>query len=73
MSAVRVKPAAIVPVSEFLKGEADLAFDCLSNQSGVDYPARNEIEVVYHLYSYAMRHACVLKVSVARDNPPMRM
>jgi len=69
--AIRVQPAAIVDVCRFLKTEPDLAFDCLSNQSGVDYPARNEIEVVYHLFSYRLRHACVLKVGVSRDDPAL--
>jgi NADH-quinone oxidoreductase subunit C len=69
--AIRVAPAAIRDVCRFLKTEKDLAFDCLSNESGVDYPARNEIEVVYHLFSYPLRHTCVLKVSVPRDNPAM--
>jgi NADH-quinone oxidoreductase subunit C len=69
--AIRVPPASIVEVSEFLASEPDLAFDCLSNQSGVDYPARNEIEVVYHLFSYRLRHACVLKAGVPRDKPAM--
>ena len=69
--AVRVQPGAIVSVAEFLRDDRDLGFDCLSNQSGVDYPTRNEIEVVYHLFSYRLRHACVLKVGVSRDNPAM--
>ena len=69
--AIRVQPAAIVPVCAWLKSEPDLAFDCLSNQSGIDYPARNEIEVVYHLFSYRLRHVCVLKVGVSRDNPAL--
>jgi len=57
--AIRVAPAAIVEVCAYLKSDPALAFDCLSNQSGVDYPKRNEIEVVYHLISYRLRHACV--------------
>ena len=69
--AIRVRPSAIIDVCAHLKTDPALAFDCLSNQSGVDYPKRNEIEVVYHLFSYAKRHACVLKVGVPRDNPSM--
>jgi NADH-quinone oxidoreductase subunit C len=69
--AIRLAPAAIVAVCEHLKTDPGLGFDCLSNQSGVDYPKRNEIEVVYHLASYRLRHACVLKVGVPRDNPAM--
>ena len=64
-----VAPAAIVEVCRFLKTEPGLEFDCLSNLSGVDYPKRNVIEVVYHLYSYPHRHLFTLKVGAARDNP----
>jgi NADH-quinone oxidoreductase subunit C len=69
--AIRVRPDALVEVCRFLKSDPELAFDCLSNQSGVDYPARNEIEVVYHLFSYARRSAAVLKTSTARDDPAL--
>jgi NADH-quinone oxidoreductase subunit C len=65
----QVLPAAIVEVSRFLKDQDDLAFDSLSNQSGVDYKAKGVIQVVYHLYSYRHRHSCVLKVDAPRDNP----
>lgn len=67
--AIRVRANDLVAVAIFLKHEPTLAFDCLSNQSGVDYPKRDEIEVVYHLFSYRLRHAVVLKVGVPRDNP----
>lgn len=64
-----VAPAAIVEVCRFLRDEPDLRFDCLSNQSGVDYKDRNVIQVVYHLYSYKQRHHLTLKVDAARDHP----
>jgi NADH-quinone oxidoreductase subunit C len=64
-----VTPAAIADVGHFLKSEPALAFDCLSNLSGVDYPKRGVIQVVYHLFSYKHRHWCVLKVDAVRDNP----
>ena len=63
-----VAPAAIVDVARFLKTDPALAFDCLSNLSGVDYPKRTVIQVVYHLFSYRHRHWCVLKVDAPRDN-----
>ena len=66
--AIRVGASDIVAVATFLKTEPTLAFDCLSNESGVDYPKRDEIEVVYQLFSYTHRHALVLKVGVPRDN-----
>jgi NADH-quinone oxidoreductase subunit C len=64
-----VPPEAIAEVAQHLKTDPALAFDCLSNVSGVDYPKRNVIEIVYHFYSYVHRHWFVLKVGAARDNP----
>jgi len=64
-----VPAAQIADVARFCKTDPELAFDCLSNLSGVDYPKRNAIQIVYHLYSYRRRHAFVLKVDAARDNP----
>src|SRR5437899_7653593 len=64
-----VVPAALVEVCRFLKTEPGLEFDCLSNLSGVDYPKRSVIEVVYHLYSYRHRHLFTLKVDAPRDAP----
>ena len=67
--AVTIRSTAVVPIAAFAKSDPELALDCLSNQSGVDYPARERIEVVYHLFSYRHRHAIVLKVDVSRDAP----
>jgi NADH-quinone oxidoreductase subunit C len=64
-----VPPAAIVEVCRLAKTERGLEFDCLSNLSGVDYPKRGVIQVVYHLYSYPHRHVFALKVDAPRDNP----
>ncbi len=62
-----IDPGAIAEVGRFMHEDPELAMDCLSNQSGVDYKER--IEVVYHLFSYARRHGAVLKVKLPRDNP----
>lgn len=64
-----VEPARVNEVCRFLRDDAALRFDCLSNQSGVDYPKRNVIEVVYHLFSYPHRHWFVLRAEASRDNP----
>ena len=61
--------AKIAEVCRFLQETPGLEFDCLSNLSGVDYPKRNVIQVVYNLYSYPHRHQFALKVEAARDNP----
>jgi NADH-quinone oxidoreductase subunit C len=62
-----VDPAAIVEICQNLKNDSETAFDCLSNESGVDY--KDRIEVVYHLFSYKLRHTAVLKVKLPRENP----
>jgi NADH-quinone oxidoreductase subunit C len=64
-----IEPPAIAEVCAFLKSDPDLAFDCLSNETGVDYKAEGHIQVVYHLFSYTHRHYIVLKVNAPRDNP----
>lgn len=64
-----IEPAAIAEVCAHLRDDPDLRFDALSNQSGVDYKAQGWIEVVYHLYSYPLRHLAVLKVRAPRDSP----
>jgi NADH-quinone oxidoreductase subunit C len=62
-----IDPKAIVEVGRFLHDDPELAMDCLSNESGVDY--KDRIEVVYHLFSYSKRHGAVLKVKLPRENP----
>jgi NADH-quinone oxidoreductase subunit C len=64
---VVVDPGAIVEICRFLNEDPELAMDCLSNQSGVDY--KDRVEVVYHLFSYKHRHGAVLKVKLPRENP----
>ncbi len=66
---ILVEPAAIVEVCAALHDDPELRFDALSNESGVDYKTEGWIEVVYHLYSYPLRHAAVLKVRTPRDTP----
>src|ERR1700738_2647089 len=56
-------------ICRFAKEDAELAFDCLMNLSSVDWPKKNQIEVVYHLWSYSKRHAFVLKVLLDRAQP----
>ncbi|MDB5107524.1 MAG: hypothetical protein JWM69_465, partial [Candidatus Binatus sp.] len=62
-----VDPKAIVEICRFAKDDPELAMDCLSNETGVDY--KDRIEVVYHLFSYQQRHGTVLKIKLPRDNP----
>ncbi len=64
-----VRAATLVEVCRFLKDEPDLAFDCLSNLSGVDFPKDDRLQVVLHLYSYTHRHKAVVKVNVPLGKP----
>jgi NADH-quinone oxidoreductase subunit C len=66
---VAVQPVAIAEVARFLHDESELAFDCLSNLTGVDLKAEDLLQVVYHLYSYGHRHKLVVKVSTPRLAP----
>ena len=66
---IMIAPDAIVAVAEFLKSEADLAFDYLVLVTGVDYPDDERIQVVYHLYSYTHHHKIVIKADVPRATP----
>jgi NADH-quinone oxidoreductase subunit C len=68
--AFAVVPAAdIQEICRFLKDDPALGFDCLINLSTVDWPKKNQIEVVYHLWSYAKAHAFVLKCVLDRAKP----
>jgi NADH-quinone oxidoreductase subunit C len=64
---VVIDPAALVGISRYLRDDPELAMDCLSNESGVDY--KDRLEVVYHVFSYRHRHGAVLKVRLPRENP----
>ena len=66
---VEVDADAIDRAAEFLKNEGDTAFDCLSNLSGVDYPEKGHIQIVYDLYSYEHDHSVVIKVNADRETP----
>ncbi len=66
---IDVEASAIAEVAAALHGDPDLAFDSLSNLTGVDRKADDLLEVVYHLYSYPHRHSIVLKVTTPRQAP----
>jgi NADH-quinone oxidoreductase subunit C len=62
----------LVDVARFLKTDSRLQLDFCSCVTGVDYLAKGDapgyIEVVYHLYSVAMKHGpVVLKVRAPRE------
>jgi NADH-quinone oxidoreductase subunit C len=66
---VTVKADKIVEICRFAKAEAGLDFDYCEDVTGIDWPARNLIEIVYHLFSLQHRHQLVLKVETERSQP----
>jgi len=60
---------AIVAACRFLRDDADLRFEVLSDLTALDWPKEEKIQVVYHLFSYSQNHQIVLKVDLPRDNP----
>ena len=66
---VTVEGDWIVEICQFAQAEAGLDFDYCEDVTGIDWPARNLIEVVYHLFSLQHRHQIVLKVVADRSQP----
>jgi NADH-quinone oxidoreductase subunit C len=64
-----VKPERLVDVASFLKRTPGIELDHCNDLTALDWPKRNVIEVVYHLFSYRHRHGIVLKVEVDRAKP----
>jgi len=64
-----VQGEKIAEVCQFLKGTDGLDFDYCQDITAVDWPARQVIEVVFHLYSLKHRHGLVLKVETDREKP----
>ena len=81
---IEVAPAAMGEVAFFLKSDPDLSFDSLNNLSATDFletdaklaakfPYQPHIEVVYHLYSFKLKHRTVIKTLLPsrwKDNQP---
>lgn len=66
-----VKPEHLTAVCTHLRDDPAIACDYLECLSGVDYPDKNVLHVVYHLFSYTRRHRVVLKVVVPREAPTL--
>lgn len=64
-----VAAPTIVEVCRYLRDGEGLKFEVLSDQTALDWPKEEKIQVVYHLFSYSQNHQIVLKVDLARDNP----
>jgi NADH-quinone oxidoreductase subunit C len=63
----KVKPAEVKDVCQFLKDE--VSFGHLCCEFAVDYPERNEIEVIYIIGSYDHPVVLTMKAILPRDNP----
>ena len=57
-----VKPEILEELAFFCRDEPRLRFDLLSSITGVDYPDRNVIEVIYCLDSTPNKHWLIAKV-----------
>jgi len=64
-----VRPERLSEVMRHLRDAPELAFDFLQNVTAVDWPKREVIEVVYHLYSYAHGHEVCVKTETPRAAP----
>jgi NADH-quinone oxidoreductase subunit C len=64
-----VKADRIAEIARYLKTTPGIELDFCEDVAGVDWPKRNVIEVVYHLFSYNHRHGIVLKVEADRAAP----
>src|SRR5438105_4592199 len=65
----KVQPAKWLDVARMLRDDPELRFDFLQCVTAVDWPKTNVLQVVYHLYSYPLRHSFVVKADLPRDNP----
>ena len=68
-AAITVRREDLLQVMQAAKDDERLAFDFLRNLSGVDY--LDELEVVYHLYSYSLGHGAAIKARCPPDDAHM--
>ncbi len=55
----------------FMRYNPELKFSFFFSLCGVDYPDKNQITIVYHLFSIKLKKLCVLKSSVNRTHPEL--
>jgi NADH-quinone oxidoreductase subunit C len=65
----KVVPAKWHDVALVLRDDPALRFDFLQCVTGVDWPKQEILQVVYHLYSYPLRHSFVVKADLPRAEP----
>ena len=64
---IEVNKDEIVSVMERLRQDADMRFDSLLNQMGVDYGDR--LAVIYNLFSFALNRKITVKAYIDRQDP----
>lgn len=64
-----IKPEILEELAFFCRDDSRLKFDLLSCVTGIDYPDRKVIEVVYCLDSTSQKHWLVVKAPLPRENP----
>jgi NADH-quinone oxidoreductase subunit C len=65
----RVQAARWPEVATCLRDDPQLRLGFLQNLTAVDWIKLEKIEVVYHLWSYARKHGCVVKIDLPRARP----
>lgn len=64
---IMVNPSNIVDIMLFLRDEPELHFDYLNCLSGVEL--KDNLQVVYNLYSVDLKHKITVKVDLPKENP----
>jgi len=64
-----VRKERLVEACRFLKEDPQLGLEALEDLTALDWPQRNVIELVLHLFSYRLRHGVALKVELDRAAP----
>ena len=64
-----VTPTGLHRVAALMKSDSELGFEYLECLTGIDFPKEQQIQLVYHLYSYAHGHRMVLKTTLDRREP----
>jgi NADH-quinone oxidoreductase subunit C len=66
---VVLAPDVFEEAAFFLRDDPRLSFDFLSAITGVDYPDRGTIEVIYCMESTRSKASCIVKVALPRESP----
>ena len=67
-----VKPEVVEELAFFCRDDSRLRLDLLSAITGVDYPDKGVIEVIYCVESTTNGSSAIFKVSLPREDPRVR-